>query len=133
MIASIILLAVIGFAVSLYTYITEQKIKNEPDFKPVCDISDRISCTKVMKSEYSNLFFFSNAGVGMLFYVVMIILALIPAPKLMLLAAFASVTVSAILAYILYFKIKSVCLLCTSLYVINLAMLILVIRYIYSV
>ena len=58
----IVLLAVLGFGISLYTYITEQKVKLNPEYKPVCDLSDRISCSKPMKSQYANIFFLSNAA-----------------------------------------------------------------------
>lgn len=115
----IIILAIIGFCISLYTYVLEKKVKENPAFKPVCDLSDRVSCTKPMKSPYANLFFFSNATVGMGYYVLIGLLAYFNMPQLLLIAAIGGVIVSCILAYILYVKIQSLCLLCTSLYIIN--------------
>lgn len=125
MLISVIIVAIIGFCISLYTYVLEQKIKREPEYKPACDISDKISCTKPMKSEYANLFFFSNALVGMLYYILIIVLAAIHVSTPLLIAAIGGCIASLILAYLLYFKIKSLCLLCTSLYIINALILIL--------
>lgn len=120
----IIGLGILGFAISLYTYFVEQKLRNDSNYKPVCDLSDRISCSKVINSEYSNIFFFSNAIAGMLFYTGIVILALLGQTKLLLIASIASCLFTCYLAYLLYFKIKSYCILCTSLYVINFAILI---------
>lgn len=69
MMLSILLLAIIGFCVSVYTYLLEKKIKQEPEYRPMCDISENVSCTKPMKSPYAHIFYFSNALVGMAFYV----------------------------------------------------------------
>lgn len=121
------ILAVIGFCISLYTYLTEKKIKESPEYKPLCDISDRISCTRVMKSEYSNIFYFSNALVGMLFYIFIAISALLDATNLISIGVIIADIATCVLAYLLYFKIKSLCILCTSLYVINIIMLILIV------
>jgi len=124
----IIALASLGFCISLYTYIIEKKIKETPEFKPVCDISDRISCSKPIKSSYSNIFFFSNAIVGMAFYVVVALLAILQVEWLLLLVTIGGSIVSCFLAYLLYFKVKSLCLLCTSLYIINFLLLLIVLK-----
>jgi len=121
-------LACLGFCISLYTYIIERKIKETPDFKPVCDISDRISCSKPMKSAYSNIFFFSNALVGMAFYVLVAFLAVLQIEWLLALVIISGCIVSCFLAYLLYFKVKSLCLLCTSLYIINFLLLLIILK-----
>lgn len=126
---ALIILPIIGFCISLYTYITERKIAQNPSYKPFCDISDRISCTKVMKSAYANLFFYSNALISTIFYIIFFIVTLltpllfksfIPTLCLSVLACLAS----CILGYFLYFRIKTLCLLCTLLYIINFLLLI---------
>ena len=127
MLITFFILAIIGFCISLYTYLTEKKIKEAPEYKPFCDISDRISCTRVMKSEYSNIFYFSNALVGMLFYLFIAISAILDATNLILIGAIIAGIATCVLAYLLYFKIKSLCILCTSLYLINIIMLILIV------
>ena len=129
MVISILVLAVIGVCISVYTYLLEKKVKAKPDYKSACDLSDRISCTKPMKSPYGALFYFSNAVVGVAYYLMIIILAFLQMHSLLVFATAVGCIVSAFLAYLLYFKIKSLCLLCTSLYVINILLLLLAIRY----
>ena len=60
MIISIMILSCLGFFVSLYTFIIEEKIKRDRSYKPVCDISDAISCSKPIMIQYGNLIGFSN-------------------------------------------------------------------------
>jgi vitamin-K-epoxide reductase (warfarin-sensitive) len=129
MLISILVLAAVGFCISLYTYLLEKKIKKQPNYKSVCDISDRVSCTKPMKSPYASIFYFSNAIVGVAYYLMIIVLALLQMHSLLLFATVIGCIASAFLAYLLYFKIKSLCLLCTSLYIINILLLLLAIRY----
>jgi vitamin-K-epoxide reductase (warfarin-sensitive) len=124
----IMALAAVGFCISLYTYLLEKKVKAAPDYKGFCDLSDTISCTKPMKTQYANLFYYSNAFIGMVFYLVVILLAYFKATSLLILATTAACAFSALLAYFLYFKIKSFCLLCTSLYIINILLLLLSLR-----
>ena len=120
-------LAALGFCISLYAYFLERKIKQDPTFKPACDINDRISCTKPLMSEYSNILYFSNALLGMAYYALIIILASFQMHTFLLITTIIGCIVSGILAYILYFKIKSLCLVCTSLYSINIILLLLVV------
>lgn len=115
----IIVLAIVGFGISLYTYILEHKLKNNPTFKASCDLSDRFSCSKPILSPYGKLFMVSNALVGMLYYALTMILAIAHAYTMLLIAALGACGVSLVLAYILYTKIKTICILCTSLYIIN--------------
>ncbi len=126
---SILILAGVGFCISVYTYLLEKKIKDQPNYKPACDLSDRVSCTKPMKSPYAALFYVSNAIVGAAYYLMIIALVLLQMHSLLLFATVAGCLVSAFLAYLLYFKVKSLCLLCTSLYIINILLLLLAIRY----
>jgi vitamin-K-epoxide reductase (warfarin-sensitive) len=120
---SILTLAIIGFLISAYTYFIEKQIKEKPNYKPVCDLSDRISCTKPMKSPYANLFYVSNSVIGGAYYIMIGVLTLLNMNQVLLLAAVCGCIISALLAYILYFKIKSLCILCTTLYVINVLIL----------
>lgn len=119
MVFSVLLLANIGFIISLYLYLLEQKVKRDPRYKPFCDISDRISCTKPMQSAYTSLFYLPNSVVAMLFYILIEVLAVFGPQIVLILAALIGCIGSCILGYVLYFKIKSLCLLCTSLYIIN--------------
>jgi vitamin-K-epoxide reductase (warfarin-sensitive) len=119
MILPIFVLALIGFGISLYAYFVEKKIKEDASYKPACDLSDRISCSKPLNSQYGNLFFVSNTVAGMSFYALIALLAALNASTLILVAAIGACILTLYLAYLLYFKIKSLCLVCTSLYVVN--------------
>ena len=70
----IIIVTIIGFMVSLYAYYIEKKIEQDPTYKPICDLSDRISCSKPIRSSWGKLFTLSNASVGMVFYVFILLL-----------------------------------------------------------
>jgi uncharacterized membrane protein len=120
----LLILSALGFCISLYAYIIESKIKRDPTFKPMCDISDVISCSKPVTSPYANLFYVSNAFLGMLYYVSVALFAIFHVYSLLLIAALMACIISAILAYFLYFKIKTLCLVCTALYIINILILI---------
>lgn len=119
MVFSVLLLANIGFIISLYLYLLEQKVKRDPQYKPFCDISDRISCTKPMQSAYNSLFYLPNSVVAMLFYILIEVLAVFGPHTVLIMAALIGCIGSCTLGYVLYFRIKSLCLLCTSLYIIN--------------
>lgn len=124
MITSIMLLALLGLCVSVYTYLTEMKIKQDPTYKPVCDLSDRISCSKTIQSPYGKMLFVSNAIVGIAFYAGMTIASFMNAHMIILLGSISSFIVSCFLAYVLYEKVRVLCLLCMALYIINTLMLI---------
>ncbi len=124
MIILIAILAALGFAISLYGFIIEEKIKRDSSYKPVCDISDAMSCTKPMLSPWGSMLGFSNAIVGLAFYALVFVLALLQYNALIFYMSLASVGASIFLAYILYTQIKTLCLLCTSVYAINVALLV---------
>ena len=115
----VFIFALIGLCISIYAYMVEQKIKIDPTYKAACDLSDRISCTKPLLSPYAHLFYYSNATFGIIYYIVVAALAYLNAVNVLFLVALAGCLVSLYLAYILYVKIKSLCIVCTSLYLIN--------------
>lgn len=119
----LMILALIGFCLSLYAYYLEQKVKNDEQYKASCDINDRISCTKPILSPYSHFFYFSNAILGLIFYALIAVLAFFNLHALLLFLAIGGVVASCILGYLLFFEIKSFCLVCTSLYIVNILIL----------
>ncbi len=123
MIVYIIVIACIGFGLSLYGFLIEQKIKKDPQYKPACDISDRISCSKPFLSSYGKLLSVSNTIVGLFFYALLGVFAWCEYTMLIFYCSLIAVVVSIYLAYILYAKIKVFCLLCTAIYIVNLALL----------
>jgi vitamin-K-epoxide reductase (warfarin-sensitive) len=119
----ILILAVIGFCVSLYSFLIERTLKKDAGYKPICDISDRVSCTKPLLSAYSTTFGISNTIWGMIFYGTVFICGLLGWLSMVLLLSIAATMVTIWLAYILYVKIRAFCLLCTTIYIINIGLL----------
>jgi vitamin-K-epoxide reductase (warfarin-sensitive) len=119
----IILIALLGLCVSVYAYTIERKLRNTPDYHPACNISDRISCTKPILSSYGNIFYFSNAIIGIFYYIAVIIFAALNLWNLLLILSALSCLISLWLAYILFAKIKAFCILCASVYAVNLVIL----------
>ncbi len=116
------ILSVIGFLLSFYAYSVEKKLGNK-NYKPVCDISRNISCTKAFSSRYGKLLGKSNSFFGMFFYLAICFLSLLNlANYIFFLSAFAVVG-SFYLAYISYVKLRTFCLICTSIYLVNLLLL----------
>lgn len=123
MILSIFIVATIGFCISLYGFFVENKLSEDPTYHPVCDLSDRVSCSKTFLSPYGKLLKISNTVFAILFYSSMMLLAYLDYTTLLWYGALAALVVSIFLAYILFFKIQTICLFCISLYVVNLALL----------
>jgi vitamin-K-epoxide reductase (warfarin-sensitive) len=128
----LITVAALGFGISVYTYIVEQRVKSEATYKAACDISDYVSCTKPMLSPYSHIFYFSNAVIGMLYYAVVAFLAFFHLFFALFLLSLVAALVTIFLAYLLYVKIQSFCILCTSVYIINFVILALTLIQLYA-
>ena len=129
MILSVFILAVVGCLISLYLYVLEKKVRQHPLYKALCDLSDTFSCTKPIKTGYSALVFhISNALIAFFFYMVLVILAINNATVCIKILAIVSCIVSCYLAYLLIFKVKSLCLLCMTLYCINAMVLMISLR-----
>lgn len=119
MVVSIIVIALGGFIVSLYSLFLEYKIKNNPLYEPACNLSDKISCTKPIVSPYGKLLGISNSIIGLIFYSMAITLAIFDLTMLIFCCAIAACLVSVYLAWILYTKIQALCLVCLTIYLIN--------------
>ncbi len=50
MIISLMTLAVVGILLSAYALYVDRKIDRKADYKAVCDINDRVSCSRAFKS-----------------------------------------------------------------------------------
>lgn len=129
MMLDVMLISSIGLGICIYTYFIERNLKKNEQYKAVCDISSRVSCTKTFKSAYAKLFGVSNVYVGILYYVSMIFFGYFDLALFAFLATVIACLASVVLAYILYFKIETLCLLCTSIYVVNALLLFLTYRY----
>jgi protein-disulfide isomerase len=120
----------LGFAASLYALIEHLKAKGGMAGKLGCDVSDTVSCSSVLTSEYAEVLQIPLGGWGMAFWSIVVALGLLPKLSrvsshtvvrgnlvLSSLAALSSVG----LGYLAYFKLKAVCPVCTLTYIISLS------------
>jgi len=129
MFAHIFVLAAIGLAVSVYGAIVENRIKKDASYKPACDISANISCSRPLSSKYNKILNIPTTIIGIFFYLTMMMLAMLEYVTLLWWGALAAVLFSIVYAYILFFKIRTTCLLCITIYLINFALLYLISLY----
>ncbi len=125
MIISILVVAGLGLVISAYAFMVEKRMERDSSYKPACDLSDRVSCSKPIRSEYGKLFGMNNALFGIIFYAGMMVLAWFDASTLLFYAALAACCVSLYLEYILFFKIRSLCIVCMTIYGVNALLLVL--------
>ena len=115
----IIIICIAGFLLSAYSFYVEKKLEKNRKYKAVCDINDHISCTAAAKSDYSAVGGIPNSIKGMFFYPFMAVLALLGYPQILFYFAAASLLMTLYLAYVSYFKLKNYCLVCSSVYLVN--------------
>lgn len=113
-------LSVAGVLTSAYALIVRQKVLSSPSYSPVCDISDRISCSRAFGSEYSSTMGIPNPLAGVIYYSGLAVASVLD----ILTAYLFYLTLPALvftfyLAYISYFKQRNFCLVCTFAYLIN--------------
>lgn len=129
----LIYLGLFGIIVTSYAIYIERQKKGH---RAMCDVSENISCTRVLKSPYARMmgliFNLKNDHVlnlpntyfGILFYFAIIIYNFIYIPYqelLLVTASFLSLCASFGLAYILYYKLQDFCIVCVTTYFINVA------------
>jgi len=115
-------LAVIGVLLSLYAYHVEKKSSGK-NYKPVCNISENISCTKAFSSKYGRMLGKSNSFYGMIFYPLIFLLAQLNLFSFIFLISIFSFLGTIYLAYLSYVKLKTFCLVCTGIYLVNVLLL----------
>ncbi len=119
----LIVLDCLGIGISLYAVYVFSRIKKNSAYRAVCDISDKVSCTKTMISPYGSYFGISLVYVALGFYSLILVLALFKAHMLIFVVSLLGVIASGYFAYLQYWKLKLLCLICTSLYIINILLL----------
>ncbi|MAH07650.1 hypothetical protein CMI38_05380 [Candidatus Pacearchaeota archaeon] len=118
----IFVLAVIGFLLSLYFYFVGRRLLVDRNYRAGCDLSEGVSCTKVASSDYSKMFGFSNALIGIGFYLIVLLLAWFSIYNwLFWLELFASLF-SVYLIYLM-FRIRLLCVVCVGIHVVNFLLL----------
>ena len=119
MMTTVIIICVVGLVISVYGIFVERKIQQDALYKPACDISARISCSKTFLSPYGKMLGISNIWVSAIYYCCIIAAAMMGYMTIVMIVSAAGVLVSCYFAYILYFKVQSLCPICTSLYITN--------------
>lgn len=122
MLTMVIIIAVVGLCISVYGIMVERKVLQNEQYKAACDISDMVSCTKIFVSPYNKLLGISNIWASLIYYCAILCLAVIGFVDVLFILSCIGLVTSVVFAYILYFKIRTVCLICTSLYIINIAL-----------
>jgi len=135
----LVLLCMLGCVVCFYALTVEFHKEANPDYEAMCDISEAMSCTKVLTSEYGKGFGIlghfighdhplnlKNPFFGLTFYLIQLILSDMKgsrAYKLQLFTAILANCGTLWLAYILYFVLHDFCVVCVSTYAINFGVL----------
>ncbi len=114
-------LSIIGFSLSLYFLNVRNQQKNKK-YKAFCDLNNIISCSKAARSRYSSLFFLPNAVFGMIFYPLILLLTIFNQFMIIFYLSLIASLFSIILIFI-SIKIKTLCPVCTLIYVISFFML----------
>lgn len=116
------ILAAIGFVLSAYAYQVSQRHKKQKNYKPLCDISKNISCTRAFTSSSAALLGHANSLFGMLFYAGVYALVLYSKTEYVFYASIGAVLGCVYLGYLQY-KMKNFCVVCTSVYVVNILLM----------
>jgi vitamin-K-epoxide reductase (warfarin-sensitive) len=119
MISTVMIVMIIGLIISIYGIVEERKMKQDAMYKPACDITDKISCSRVFLSSYSTTFGISNIWIATAYYCTLIVLSFMQITALVTALAYAGVAVSFVFAYIMFFKVRAICPVCVSLYIVN--------------
>ncbi len=120
---ALLALSFTGFIVSVYALYVKHNLAAKKNYRPVCDVNDRVSCTKALGSEYSSLFILPNSFFGMFFYGVLALLSFFREIQALLVLSLLAVIGSFYLAYVSFFKLRVLCPLCTIIYAVNIALL----------
>lgn len=116
----ILIYSTIGFIVSAYALWVEEHLKHK-GYRPVCNISKNISCSKAFSSHWGNLTGLPNSFFGLICYGAMILLTIFGAAYYVFGLSVLALLGTFYLAYISYFVQRNFCLVCTAIYVINIA------------
>ncbi|MBN2524768.1 MAG: thioredoxin domain-containing protein [Deltaproteobacteria bacterium] len=128
---AIVLVSLLGLAVAIELTHIHYESHTNPDFNSICAINEALNCETVARSPWSVFAGLPISVWGMLAYTLFGILGFHALLKKKVLAGFylvsslGALVTSGLLAYISTFLIKSLCLFCTTLYVVNSALFIL--------
>lgn len=127
----VVLLALCGAGVAMELSLLHAKQILQPGFVSFCSWSDTFNCDVVAQSRWSELFGIPIASLGLLYYIFIALLSALASRKtddlrfvapLIFTLAGVSLLYSIFLAYISSAVIRTICILCSGLHLINAAM-----------
>ncbi|XP_074594229.1 vitamin-K epoxide reductase [Brevipalpus obovatus] len=131
-------LSLAGLLASFYSLFIELQHDKDHSYRAACDISEKLSCSAAFLSEYGrgmgimpsdSIFYIRNPYFGFATYTILFILSILCLKHKWCLniiyynSIFLNMT-TIYLAYLLIFKIRSLCVVCLTIYVINFLLLI---------
>ncbi len=117
------LLNITGLIISVYAFYVRYKVFKSSSYVPVCDISDKISCSRAFGSQYSKTLGIPNPLLGILYYSSIIMLSLFSVfLQYIFYLTILPFIFSLYLAYISYFRQRNFCVVCTFTYLLNIAL-----------
>lgn len=116
-----IVLPAIGLALSLYAFYVHKKMEDFR-YKPFCDISKKVSCTRAFRESESALFGLPNAVLGIIAYLLLILGEIYSVHTVGYVLIPIMFIVSLYLLHILIKK-KIWCVVCFATHVINVALM----------
>jgi len=69
--ALVLILSIIGFVISFYAMNVVYKLNKNENYKPWCDFSDSVSCSRAFLSRFGRGFGLPNPFVGIVYYLVL--------------------------------------------------------------
>eukprot|EP00904_Undaria_pinnatifida_P004931 jgi/Undpi1/1568/HiC_scaffold_11.g04958.m1 len=132
---------VVGLCLSLYAVYVEMKHEEDPSYQAACDVSEVMSCSKVLTSEWGHIVSqlgvvpkdhpldMANATIGVFYFSLVALHDFLPLPSysakagVIFALTLPVVCVSLYLAYILFAVLQDVCLVCISLYAVDASVL----------
>ena len=118
------LFSIIGMLISVYAFKTELKSKHNKKYKSFCDKNNKVSCTKTFSSKYGHILGIPNSLFGIVYYLILFLLLVYSSGNLIFPLTLLAFLGSIFLAYLSFVKLKVTCLICISIYLINIILLI---------
>lgn len=128
-------LSLIGLLVSTYLTYVHMRLRAEPGWESLCDVSDTVSCAAVVSSPYGMIAGIPLSALATWFYALVAVITWTgfrrrrgavprsPAAILFLAGSFAAV-ISLVLGVISFVQIGALCPLCVALYAVNAGLLV---------
>lgn len=115
----LVALALLGLLLSIYAaYVVSRRARSR-SYRPWCDMSPRVSCTKAFMSPDGRLLRVHNAWLGVVGYLVLFILAARGRYDALIVFATAATLLSLYLAYVSYVEMRTFCAVCTTIHLVN--------------